>query len=429
MNVKEIFISENENLIQKLIEEDIDFSDIELRKALATISAKVFNNKVGYIAFKDEDGTVYKVYIVPKIFNSSISHQELKKKFFQYMKKAFELVSKYGKKYYKELENYDTILLFHKRKGTFRNFEDILLFKYIRILENIYSYFQKHRAYRVKYEACNSQTLKYKLDLKRNIKELNKSKIHQIRKITLIYSKLAFITYQVLNTFQKTKLRILEEITQERLEHLVNKIKNLLRKKYKVVTSKNIKLRKLLSNNIKILFRKTEDKKLYSLLLSLLNEEIRTDNGNKNIILIPNIVTFFVSPEKIYELYVFDIILNRLRTKCVELQPLKKYQIIINNKDIKNKESNPDILIKTKKYLFLMDVKWKILKEIPSDEDILKLERDVKVWQEERKKTIPVLVFPKISSLVSKSKSKKIKLIFSNKDMFQFYVIQIDMSF
>jgi len=395
MNVREIFISENENLVQRLIEEGIDLTCIKAQKEFAKISAKVFNSRVGYIAFEGKEKSLYKVYVVPKILDTNMANQELKKKFFQYMKRAFELIGKYGKKYYEEFENYDTILLFHKRGRAFIDFEDVISFKYSKVLQDIYLYFQKHMAYKVKHEAYYSQTLKHKLDLKRNIKELDKSKIHQIKKDILVYSKLAFITYQVLNTFQKTKLRILDKITRKNLEYLVNKLKNLLRRKYKADTSKSMNVKRLLSSSIKTLFRKTEDKKLYSLLLSLLSEEIKMDDKDKEITVIPNIITFFVSPEKIYELHVFDCFSSKLKSENVKFQESKEYEVVINRKS-KAKKSISDILIKIKNSTLLIDVKWKILEKEPSDEDILKLERDVKVWKESGMKLIPILIYPKI---------------------------------
>ena len=427
MNVREIFISENENLVQKLIEEDIDLTCIKAKKELAKISAKVFNSKVGYIAFKGKEETLYKVYVIPKIFDTNMSNQELKKKFFQYMKRAFELIGKYGKKYYEEFENYDTILLFHKRGRAFIDFEDVISFKYGKVLQDIYLYFQKHMAYKVKHEAYYSQTLKHKLDLKRNVKELDKSKIHQIRKDILIYSELAFITYQVVNTFQKTKLRILDKITRKNLEYLVNKLKNLLRRKYKADTSKSMNVKRLLSSSTKTLFRKTEDKKLYSLLLSLLSEEIKMDDKDKDITVIPNVITFFVSPEKIYELHVFDCFSSKLKNKSVRFQQSKEYKIVINGHS-KGKKSIPDILIKTEGSTLLIDVKWKILEKEPSDEDILKLERDTKVWKKSGKKLIPILIYPKIVNPLLNRKFNKIHLNFPDEKTFGFYITQIDIS-
>jgi len=425
MNVREIFISENENLVQKLIEEDIDLTCIKAKKELAKISAKVFNSKVGYVAFKGKEETLYKVYVIPKIFDTNMSNQELKKKFFQYMKRAFELIGKYEKKYYEEFENYDTILLFHKRGRAFIDFEDVISFKYSKVLQDMYLYFQKRMAYKVKHEAYYSQTLKHRLDLKRNVKELDKSKIHQIRKDILIYSELAFITYQVLNTFQKTKLRILDKITRKNLEYLVNKLKNLLRRKYKADTSKSMNVKRLLSSSTKTLFRKTEDKKLYSLLLSLLSEEIKMDDKDKDITVIPNVITFFVSPEKIYELHVFDCFSSKL--KNVRFQQSKEYKIVINGHS-KGKKSIPDILVETEGSTLLIDVKWKILEKEPSDEDILKLERDVKVWKKSGKKLIPILIYPKIVNPLLNRKFNRIRLNFPDEKTFGFYISQIDIS-
>jgi hypothetical protein len=142
---------------------------------------------------------------------------------------------------------------------------------------------------------------------------------------------------------------------------------------------------------------------------------------------IPNVITFFVSPEKIYELYVLDCFSSKLKDKNVKFQQSNEYQIIINGYS-KGKKSIPDILVEPEDSILLIDVKWKILEKEPSDEDILKLERDTKVWKKSGKKLIPILIYPKIVNPLLNRKFNRIRLNFPDEKTFGFYISQIDIS-
>ena len=422
MSIQEIFIRENDNLIYKLIDLGIDFKAKE--KDLREISDKIYNNQIGYIQFKDDKENIYKIYILPKIIEKPKNDTEketTKERFINYMHFSFELIEKHKNLNIKEFKHIEPFLDYFKTKSFgFTDFQHILYLKYEIALKQIFKYFQKHTAYIVEEKAYYSQTLKHRLDLRRNIKELNKAKIHQKRKEILVYSELAHISYQVLNYFDEKILKNFETSIQTKLYHKVISTKNLLKRKYQTHSPKKAKLKEIVSHRIKNLFKKPEDKKLYSYLLTLLGTEI-IESEEKSIYLTPELLTFFVSPEKIYELFVYDFYKTKYRKQKVKYQDSKDYKIQ-TREGIKKLKSIPDIIIYKGNTIILIDTKWKIPKGIDDikSEDILKLERDFKVWSSGGKKVVPVLVYPNLPVI-----KDKIELVYSNSDFFKFYIREI----
>ena len=423
MSIQEIFISENDNLIYKLIDLGIDFKTKE--KDLRKISEKIYNNQIGYIQFKDNKENLYKIYILPKIIKTPSNDKEkkaVKEKFFNYMYFSFELIEKYKNLNIKEFKHIEPFLdYFKSEKVSFTDFEHMLYLKYELALKHVFKYFQKHKAYILEEKAYYSQTLKHQLDLRKNIKEMNKAKIHQKRKEVLIYSELAHISYQILNFFDKKILNNFNPAIQAKLSHKVISVKSLLKRKYKTHSPKKAKLKEIISHRIKNLFKKPEDKKLYSYLLTLLGTEI-TENKEKSLYLMPELLTFFVSPEKIYEVFVYDFYKEKHKKHKIEYQVSKDYKIQ-TKEGTKELKSIPDIVIYKGNTIIIIDTKWKILKGIDDikNEDILKLERDTKVWSVGQNKIIPLLIYPVINV-----KTKELNLIYSEKNNFKFHIRKIN---
>lgn len=432
MIIKEIFIKENDNLFFKLIDLNIPFKEVE--KDLKNISEKIYNNQIGYLQFKDKNENLFKIYILPKILEEPQTEQEklkAKENFSKYMNLAFSLIDKYQNKLnIKEFKHIETLLNQYKKTTKTAgavNFEELLYLKYNLAFEEIFSYFQKHKAYIFEEKSYFSQTLKHKINLRKNIKEINKTKIHQIKKETLIYSQLAYISYQVLNFFEEKILNNFEEGIKEKLFYISTKVKNLLKKKYKIHTTKKANINKMLSNNTKTLFKKPEDKKLYSYLLTLLGIEI-IEKEEKDIYFSSKIPTFFISPERVYEVFVYDWLKEKFSTRKIEIeieikfQGKKTFYLKSNSKKIEiEKESKPDIILCKRDRLILIDCKWKIIEKIGDIdlEDILKLERDKRVWSENKVKIVPILVYPSI-----KINDKTFKISFSKNDNFKFCILE-----
>lgn len=427
MSINEIFIKENDNLIYKLIDLGISFKKAE--KDLKSISEKIYNNQVGCLQFKDENKNLFKIYVLPKIFENPQNEEEkikIMENFSKYIHLAFSLVEKYqGMLNYKEFVHIETLLNQYNKalnRAKAINFEKLLYFKYQLVLQRILRFFQKHQAYIIEEKTYFSQTLKHKIDLKKNIKEVNKTKIHQTKEETLIYSQLAYISYQALNSFEEKMLKNFEEEIKEKLYHIFTKTKNLLKKKYKIYTIEKANVKEMLSNKTKTLFKKPEDKKLYSYLLTLLGIEI-IEGEKKDIYISPNILTFFISPEKVYEVFVYDCLKEKCPTLKIEFQNKKTFFLKSNLKSnsLIEKESKPDIILYNGNRLIIIDCKWKIIKEIGDInlEDILKLERDKRVWSENGVKIIPILIYP-----VIQKNDKIFNIKFSENDSFEFYICE-----
>jgi len=421
--IKEIFISENERLLDKLIDEGVDFREKE--KELKEISNKSYNNKVGYIQFRDKKGNLYKVYVLPKIIKKDEKDKSiLKREFASYLNTALNLVGKHKGLNIIEFKHIESLANYlNKGQTSFDSFESVIYKKYEIVLEKMFEYFKRHNPYTIKEEAYFSQTLKHKLDLMKNIKEINKSRIHQKKKEKLIYSEIAYITYKVLNYFESEILINFEKEIKPKLQDKILRLKNLIKKKYKEYSTEKAKIKEILSNNVKKLFKTNKDRKIYSYLLTLLGLEMFVEDKKVDYIS-TNAITFFISPEKIYEVFVYDYLESIF--KDVGFQQSKTYCLKLDNKEEITTESIPDIIIRTENKIFLIDTKWKILDEIKdiSNEDMLKLERDCKVWSDNGKEIIPVLIYPK-----SEPKCAKIEAKYSEKESFTFYIQEFGFDF
>ena len=421
--VKEYFIIENENLIYKLIDLGVNFKSKE--KVLRDISARIHNNQVGYIQFRDEDGNILKLYIVPKIFKE-VDRTKWKEAFSKYIDFAFSLVHKYRNLSINEFKHLETLVSLYRKNlpviGEF-GFEYIIYLKYDFALRNIYKFFKQYRAYITEEVSYHSQTIKHKINLKKNIVEINKAKIHQIKKKKLIYSDLAILTYKVLNYFEKKILPCFTEELGGNLYNRLLRIRNLLRLKYKAHTHEHIKPENLLSFRVKSLFKNHTAGSLYAYLLTLMG--IDTFEGSEqNRIITADTLAFFIYPEKVYEVFVYDyLITNCLKPDEIEFMPPPKEKYYISTKEAGEicKGSNPDIVVHRDKLVIVADVKWKMIKSINdiSTDDILKLERDCRVWSR-GKRVVPVLIYP-----VLKIEPGCVWVKYSNGDTFRFYVMEI----
>ena len=82
----------------------------------------------------------------------------------------------------------------------------------------------------------------------KNIKEPNKTKIHQDKLADIVFSQIATITFGVIKLFNKSKLHLIKnENAQNSLQQLSFKIKNILQQKYKVEKGFDLSINKLLS--------------------------------------------------------------------------------------------------------------------------------------------------------------------------------------
>lgn len=431
-----IFIAENESkdevfdqLTQKL---DIK----KFKNEFSEVFKKVNNNWVGYCLFEDVD-EYYKIFVLPKhIKKPKDSREETKviKEFIEYIKAHYQLKTKYDQYDPNSLglkSNFELSFDSKNDDSSAQDMEEFIFYKYQSLLKEILKFFDTHKAYKRVKTPYTSQTIKYNLNLAKNIKEPNKTKIHQGKLEDVVFSQIATITFGVIKLFNKSKLHLIKnENAQNFLQQLSFKINNLLQQKYQVEKGFDLTINKLLSSrNFKYFKKKKASLTLYHNLLTLFGvEHFYDEKENKQINQSIISEAFFIRPENLYEWIVYD----RLKTKYGDEYEVLKHKL---DKDIMKKykindtnvTSNPDIIMKKREdnSLYVIDAKWKLLnKSIPDISDILKLKRDTEVRSFDAKEIFSLLVFPKSDNLLYN------EYLINSKDesTFKFYSRQIGMS-
>ena len=250
--------------------------------------------------------------------------------------------------------------------------DDFIRYKYDLALRTINDFFKKHKNSLKKEHKFYAQTIKERFDLKANILEMNKSKLHQVKNISYLYSQLAEITFEVLTYF-----------IRHQKEHLkAKKVKQKIVSKYLLKSRYTFKTKDICSKKVLKLFQKKDEKNLYFSLLVLLGIESYFENSEyKKIIKLHNQHALFFSPEKLFEWMVYDsLVASGLYEEVLkEGRDMTKKQFYLKSKEhTVNFSSNPDFLVKKEGVWYVVDAKWKIL-DTPKEEDILKLSRDAKV--------------------------------------------------
>ena len=178
---------------------------MSIKEHLAFISKKANNNYIGYYQFlKDE--IYYKIYILPKTTPRVRDDTINKKNFINLLSQYYELKNKYHPiKCETQKNNIVDFAIDNKHKSNKSDSLDSFIeYKYDNALGVIKDFFKKHKNSLVKEKKFYAQNIKHTFDLKRNILEADKSKIHQRNKEQYIYSKLATISAEVLHYFFKT---------------------------------------------------------------------------------------------------------------------------------------------------------------------------------------------------------------------------------
>ena len=367
---KLIFVNENENIFEACQKQGV-LVDI---KHLEFISKKSNNNYIGYYQFlKDE--VYYKIYILPKTIPRETDNEKNKKNFIILLSKYYQLKNRYSsiKSVTKNRNIVDFALENEIMKDKSDEFDNFIAYKYKDALQTIEQFFKKHKNALSKEKKFYAQSIRHSFDLKRNILELDKSKIHQRKKEPYLYSKLAIISVEVLHHFLKHKGKSRE----------AKKIKNRIEAKYGV-ESYIFKSKEISSKKVVKLFKSSDEKELYLALLSLLGvENYFEDNSYKEMLKFHNQHAHFFQPDKLFEWKIYDYLL-----KSSEFEELY-YEGLHSNETKKNfylesKEhkaiysSNPDLIGTKDGKKYIIDAKWKVLDK-PNENDIQKLARDAKI--------------------------------------------------
>jgi len=430
-----IFLKENEkDIFQALEDQGIDTKVFEHR--LAHLFNKVYNNYVGYYVFK-QDTKIYKLIVLPKTIKKS---DQAEKEFVNYLLHYYRLNSVYSFDEEKQVSNSLLSLAFEKNNeenNAHSPLDEFEFYKYGAILEEIEKFFKRHKNYKRIQKDYVSQSVRYKLNLKRNIKELDKTKIHQIQSQDIIFSIMATITFNALKLFLAHRLEYLNESYKIELAQETNKLKNFLLKKYNIDKGYKLTLANLQGFKIEKTFSKTaETKHLLIGIKSLFGfEQMYKDN----VVSVENrydleTTSLFINPIIFYEWYVYDILkkyaedANRtILFDKIEAQTTTSYKLIDEKNHI-NKKSKPDYIIidEEKKVKVVIDAKWKQIEKLSdvASNDYFKLQFDSSLLDKDGYVTTSYFVYPYLS-MGNNSLSIKV----DDSITFNFNTIEINMNF
>lgn len=405
------FFNENEKKenIYKVI--GVDKKSIE--KYIETIASKAYNNKIGYFQFyNNQEEVYYKVYIMPKIYkveeNEHNSCGDCSKKFIDFFRHYYRIVGKYRiSKHQDEFEGNISDLSYRSEESAkelasddITDVDDFIVHNYMDSLSIIESFFTKHKKQILVEQKFHSQSIQSKLNIGKNILDPNKSNVHQIKKVPMVYSNIAVITMEVLAYFVNVKIEHFSNTDKSRaLRRKASKIQVSLKQRFTKNHNLTFKLSELLLRKTSKLFEKNNEYKLvYKALLKLAGKEhYYSDNIYREVQKQDEMISIFFQPEKLYEWILYDALLDSTEFDEV-LKDGKddikiKYELVPAYTD-KMYSSEPDLVVKKDVNKYPVDAKWKILnkKDDKFDNDIAKLRRDAMI----RGVNKGYLVYPKI---------------------------------
>jgi len=430
-----ILLKENEkDIFQALQEQGIDTKVFEHR--LAHLFNRVYNNYVGYYIFK-QDNKIYKLIVLPKTIKKS---NQAEREFVNYLLHYYRLNSIYNFDEEKQISNSLLSLAFEKNSeenNSHHPLDEFELYKYKTILEEIEKFFKRHKNYKRIQKDYVSQSIKYKLNLKRNIKEIDKTKIHQTQREDVVYSIMATITFNALKLFLAHRLEHLEALYKIELAQDTNRLKNFLLKKYNIDKGYKLTLANLQGFKIEKTFSKTDESK--QLLVSIKSlfgfEQMYKDN----IVSIENrydleTTSLFINPINFYEWYVYDILKKSADDKKrtilfdkIDSQTTTSYELKDENNQV-YKKSQPDYIIvdEEQKVKVVIDAKWKNIEKLNdiSSSDYLKLQFDSLLLNKNEYVTTSYFIYPHLG-MGNSSLSIKV----DEDSIFDFTAIEINMNF
>lgn len=428
-----IFLSENDPPDKLLSTFSSQLDTEKLKNEISTIFSKIYNNYVGYYLFNDS-GTYYKIFILPKhiqIPTNVSDYDRAIREFIIYLREYYRLRSIYPTYNQNELRlpSYKEISFEAHEWHSIQSIEQFTFYKYISILKRIEAFFAHHSSHYKTTKAYVSQSVKHRINLKSNIQELDKSKIHQDKIEAFTYSEMATIAYAALRLFINKKIELII-LNEAQLISQVDTIQRMLLKRFNANTGISLSSGKLLSNRTyKHFSKKIEYRLLYVDLLSLFGlEHFYNEENSGDIYFSEKADAIFLRPESLFEWYTYDYILENLTkvasifeidpdSTTVKMKDTKSYSLKFDQ-NMQRKESIPDIIIESTKKV-LIDVKWKRvgnLNEI-TDSDMLKLERDLKIHYA----TSAFLVYEKVADKIN---NKKISVQYiENEESFNFQII------
>ena len=421
-----IFLRENEkDIFQTLKNQGIKTKVFEHR--LAELFNRVYNNFVGYYSFRQE-GIVYKIIVLPKTIPPS---EYAEKEFVDYLLHYYRINNIYKFDTQRKIPNSLLQLAFETNNSKERGHHFLEAFqshRYRAILQAIERFFKRHKNSERRKQDYISQSIKHKLNLKKNIKEIDKTKIHQIQTKEIPFSLLATVTYYALKLFVIHK----DNTKSETVVKEAKKVQSKLLKKYKIERGYKLSLQKLQSIKIEKLFSKTqESRQLLVDIKSLFGFEQMYKDDAISLGYRQDLTTssLFINPNIFYEWYVYDILKKYTEEngKKIEFdkQDRTKTEYLLNEE---KKSSNPDYILtdESKKVKIVIDAKWKTVEKIGDIQsgDYLKLKFDTYLLEKKGYAVVPYLVYPAM-----KIEDRAFMIKSEEDTVFQFHALKIDMAF
>ena len=398
---KSIFLRENEKDIFKALQDQNIEIEI-LQKYLSQLFNRVYNNYVGYYIFKQDD-IVYKLIILPKTID--INSLNAEKEFVDYLLQYYRIKNIHKIDNEKNIPNSILQLAFesnNSNENSHKRLEVFQSYKYRTIIQDIDKFFKRHKnSKRIKVNYV-SQSIKYKLNLKDNITELNRTKIHQIQNIDILFSILATITFYSLNLLLSQKYM---NIYGDRLIRDVKNLKSNLLKKFNIEKGYKFSLSILHGLKTTKLFSKTKDnKQLLVDIKSLFGFEQMYKDKSISIDYRQDLITtsLFINPNNFYEWYVYDVLkkysIKKNKIIIFDKQEGTKTEYFLNKM---KKSSNPDYILidEDKKIKIVIDAKWKNINDFADikSSDYMKLKFDVSLLEGTEYQVCSLLVYPHIN--------------------------------
>jgi hypothetical protein len=419
MSLSSYSVTETQNLLSALFEQN--FPVERYLTQLKLIGAKVNNNKVGFARFGSVDNPI-ELCVFPKV--GSRNEGELLK----YLQEAIRIANKYRSALSKvddcifDLEVSHTI-----KKGTFSSLESIVISNYESSIKYIQNFFMNYKPIMVVKRDVVSSSLQYKLSHAKTIMEIDKTKIHQVRRENKSDSIVANYAITALEYFIHKKCRNVED--GEMLRHKAGSALALIRRRFRA-GRRGVRLSKLTTRPIQREFQRCSANSLHVNLLKLLELENYGSNYQASSPFraskpVDDLSTFFVSPAIVYELFVYDYLVQKYPKRIIKDKPSRSYMHTGPNKIDLNRRSNPDLIIEKRgapHLRYVIDVKWKQPKRLSEIlyEDIVKLHRDYHIHNASQ----AVLVYPQVA--INLRGKHKIEITQNN--VFEFWVVELPFS-
>ena len=396
------YIQENEDVLAFLDKNDILLS-ASSRTQLSFISRKTNNNCIGYYQFQI-DGKYTKFFVIPKI-HQHLDDSAKEKAFFSFFSKYYALTNEYEEIKNKDISgNIIDISFKDFKEQTSSTIDDFIRYKYEYALNILDRFFRKHNKTRYKHFSYTSQSIENKIDLKNNIRSLNKAHVFQTKKELEAFSEIALISEQALKQFKIEKIEHIEH-NQDTLLSKTNTILNLIKKKFKLTGYFSFKDRDIITNRIAKLFKGNKAlKEVYEALLIIIGlEHFQSEDSSQEVQKLENMVALFFNPADLFEWIVYDNLKKNYPSADIKKNGLgegtsKEYYFNTSLKSIP-KQSKPDFILICNDFVNIIDAKWKVLSKIDDVkfEDISKLERDWLIRKDDYGKPIrATLIYPKI---------------------------------